>query len=98
MSYRFSNLSPADFEDLVRDLVGNELGVRFESFGPGPDGGIDGRHAKAKKSVILQAKHYAGSPFSALSATMRAERASINRLKPSRYILATSRSLTPGNK
>jgi hypothetical protein len=43
---RFGNLSPADFEDLVRDLVGRELGVRFEAFAAGPDGGMDGRHAK----------------------------------------------------
>jgi hypothetical protein len=27
MSYDFASLSPADFEDLVRDLVGRELGV-----------------------------------------------------------------------
>jgi hypothetical protein len=58
MSYNFSNLSPADFEDLVRDLVGQELGIRFESFGAGSDGGVDGRHATGEKSTVLQAKHY----------------------------------------
>jgi hypothetical protein len=42
MSYDFASLSPADFEDLVRDLVNRELGVRFEAFAPGPDGGIMG--------------------------------------------------------
>jgi hypothetical protein len=35
--------SPADFEDLVRDLIGQQLRVRFESFSAGPDGGMDGR-------------------------------------------------------
>ncbi len=50
MSYDFSNLAPADFEDLVRDLVGRELGIRFEAFGPGPDGGMDGRHAKGRSA------------------------------------------------
>ena len=29
MAYEFGNLSPADFEDLVRDLIGREFGVRF---------------------------------------------------------------------
>jgi hypothetical protein len=43
MIYPFGNLSPADFEDLVRDLVGEESRLRFESFSAGPDGGIDGR-------------------------------------------------------
>lgn len=37
MTYNFSTLAHADFEDLVRDLLGRELGVRFEAFGPGPD-------------------------------------------------------------
>ena len=68
--YTFSSLSPADFEDLARDLIGAELGVRFEAFGAGPDGGMDGRHAKAGRTTILQAKHYAGSTFRALQRAM----------------------------
>lgn len=74
MSYDFRNLSPADFEDLVRDLIGKEEGLRFEAFCEGPDGGIDGRHAQASGSIILQAKHYEGSPFSKLTAVMKRER------------------------
>lgn len=100
MSYNFSNLSPADFEDLVRDLIGRELRIRLEGFGPGPDGGVDGRHAASKKSCILQAKHYVGSTFSALKSSLKRERLAINKLrpKPKRYLLATSRTLTPKNK
>lgn len=94
MTYTFSNLSPADFEDLVRDLIGNECGFRFEAFGPGPDGGMDGRHASAKGTAILQAKHYAGSTLAALKSSMKRERKAIDRLKPTRYILATSLSLS----
>lgn len=30
MSYDFKNLSSADFEDLVRDLIGREETLRFE--------------------------------------------------------------------
>ena len=100
MSYTFSTLSPADFEDLVRELIGRELGVRFEAFCAGPDGGIDGRHApgRGSKPVVLQAKHYEGSAFPKLLSAMKRERAAIGKLTPSRYILATSRKLTPGNK
>ena len=98
MSYDFSTLSPADFEDLARDLIGRQLGIRFEAFGSGPDGGIDGRHAPSTQSTILQVKHYVGSSFSALKSTMRRERTSIDRLAPSRYLLATSRPISPPNK
>ncbi|MBR9971895.1 restriction endonuclease [Magnetospirillum sulfuroxidans] len=100
MSRNFSPLNGADFEDLVRDLIGEELGVRFEAFCAGPDGGIDGRHAPgaAKGSIVLQAKHMERSTFAALKAVMRKERASIDKLGPSRYVLATSRPLTPANK
>ncbi len=98
MTYEFSNLAYADFEDLVRDLVGRELGMRFEAFGPGPDGGMDGRHAEGPAVTILQAKHYAGSPFNTLLSAMRRERLSIRKLAPARYVLATSRRLTPPNK
>jgi hypothetical protein len=98
MSYSFQNLSPADFEDLTRDLIGRELGVRFEAFAPGPDGGMDGRHAIGIQNTVLQAKHYVGSAYSALKSTMKKERNSIDKLAPSRYILATSHPLSPDNK
>jgi hypothetical protein len=98
MPYDFSTLSPADFEDLSRELIGRELGVRFEGFAAGPDGGIDGRHSNADENIILQAKHYAGSSFSVLKGAMRRERAAIESLAPERYILTTSRPLTPTNK
>jgi len=98
MTHDFSSLSPADFEDLTRDLLGRELGIRFEAFPDGPDDGMDGRHAAADGNVILQAKHYYRSGFAKLKAKMKTERASIDALRPKRYILATSAALTPANK
>jgi DNA polymerase III delta prime subunit len=98
VTYSFSSLSPADFEDLTRDLLGREYACRFEGFGPGPDGGIDGRHAKTVGTFILQAKHYRMSGFPALASQMRRERGAINQMAAHRYILATSVSLTPANK
>jgi hypothetical protein len=55
MPYDLRALSWPDFEDLARDLIGRELGVRFEAFAPGPDGGMDSRHATAEGTTILQA-------------------------------------------
>ncbi|KXV23582.1 hypothetical protein AD942_01025 [Gluconobacter japonicus] len=98
MTYSFTSLSPADFEDLARDLLGEELACRFEGFGPGPDGGVDGRHAKSGATTILQAKHLRKSGFAALARQMRSARPSINQIQPDRYILVTSVSLTPANK
>jgi hypothetical protein len=98
MSYTFSNLFHPDFEDLVRDLLGQELGLTFEGFCAGPDEGMDGRHAAAKDLCILQAKHYPGTSFASLKAAMKRARPLIDRINPNRYILATSRGLTPANK
>ncbi len=98
MNYDFGNLSPSEFEDLARDLIGRELGVRFEAFPEGPDDGMDGRHVAAEGAIILQAKHYKRSGFTALKSTMAKERATVDRLAPKRYILATSAALTPKNK
>jgi hypothetical protein len=93
MAYEFGNLSPADFEDLVRDLIGREFGVRFEAFAAGPDGGMDGRHAKGSSATILQAKHYARSSYTSLKSQMKREYASITKLAPARYVLATSQQV-----
>lgn len=98
MAYDFKTLSPPDFEDLARDLIGRYLNVTFEAFTAGPDDGIDGRHSKAGHDTILQAKHYVGSPFSTLNSAMKKESASIKALNPDRYLLATSLGLTPTRK
>jgi hypothetical protein len=98
MTYSFVPLSHPDFEDLSRDLIGRELNVRFEAFVAGPDGGMDGRHARGGGKVVLQAKHYAGSRYSDLKRVMKKERSAIDHLSPSRYILTTSCGLTPKNK
>ena len=92
------NLSHADFEDLCRDLAEAETGDRFEAFGPGPDGGVDGRHSKFGRTTVLQCKHYLKSTFGDLQKSIQSEVKKINALKPSRYILMTSQSLTPQKK
>lgn len=95
----FQNLSPLDFEELVRDLLQAELGRRFESFGPGADLGIDFRSAKAG-TLVVQAKHYGRSGSAALLRAAATEDAKVAALKPRprRYVLATSVSLSPALK
>ena len=92
---RLHNLSYIDFEELCRDIAQAETGYRFSAFGPGPDGGLDGRHSKDEHGIILQCKHYIGSSFSALRTAVTKELEKLPILAPNRYILFTSQSLTP---
>ena len=94
----FSQLSYIDFEDLCRDIASKETKKRFEAFGPGPDGGIDGRHSKGDQTIILQAKHYHGSTFSKLKSAIKTEAKKVSKLSFGRYIFYTSQSLTPDKK
>lgn len=97
--YDFKSLSSYDFALLARDLLQVDLGVRLESFSQAPDSGIDYRYQKRRTKVIVQCKHYAESGFSALTSVLRRKgRAKIDTIKPTRYILATSVSLTPDRK
>ncbi len=93
--YQLENLSPIDFEDLCRDIAQVETGKRFSAFGPGPDGGIDGRHSLGDGSVIIQCKHYEGSTFSSLKRAAKKELKNLKSLAPKRYLFFTSQSLTP---
>lgn len=96
--YDFRTLSPPDFEELVRDLLQANLGIRLESFGAGRDLGIDFRFATAGRTTIVQAKHYVDSGFEPLLRAVRLEEPKVRRLTPTRYILATSVSLSPSRK
>ncbi|HUU95116.1 MAG TPA: restriction endonuclease [Phycisphaerae bacterium] len=97
--YIFHTLSPADFEELCRDLLAADLALRLQSFLPGPDGGIDLLHASHDGDTVVQCKHYRKSGYQALMRVMeKEERAKIERLAPKRYILCTSVGLTKANK
>lgn len=104
-------LSPLDFELLSKDLLEAELGIQLENFSEGRDKGIDLRYAplasdrtkffsvdkwqtSSSPTLIVQCKRY--SEFSDLkSALKNKELSKIKKLKPSRYILTTSVSLSP---
>lgn len=97
-NYDFNQLSPHDFEQLVRDLIQERDGIVLESFTNGRDAGIDFRHARAKESTVVQCKHYAGTGLVGLMANLKKEAVKASKLKLRRYMLVTSVGLTPSNK
>ena len=98
-NYDFRSLSPIDFELLSRDLLQKTIGVRLESFSAGPDSGIDFRHRTDSENLIVQCKHYVESGFTRLRRTLeQKELPKLQKLDPTRYILATSVPLTPARK
>lgn len=99
MEYDFKSLSDYDFELLCQDLLGKLLGIPLEGFRQGRDRGIDLRYAKSPAGeLVVQCKHYARTPFSGLKQAVAAEVPKLARLRPARYLLATSRFLTPAEK
>jgi hypothetical protein len=98
--YDLTRLSSKDFEELVCDLLQAEWSISLEVFKAGRDQGIDLRSVVSTDGVtVVQCKHYEVSGFQKLLAHLRhIERAKVARLKPDRYVLATSVGLTPANK
>jgi len=97
MTLQFSQLSFTEFEVLAADIVGVIHGVFFERFGEGSDGGIDGRVCRDNSATwIIQAKRYKSS--SSLLSQMTKEKPKMDMLKPQRYFLVTSSSLSPQMK
>ncbi len=98
-TYTFDGLSAFEFELLAKDLLESELGIALESFGQGPDKGIDLRHSRnRKKHLIVQCKHYLRSDFRDLERIMKSEKEKVAELAPKRYILCTSMSMSPARK
>jgi hypothetical protein len=97
--YDFKSLSDFDFELLVRDLLQIKLKLELESFKRGPDDGIDLRYSRdGKNTLIVQCKHYARSKYSNLRSELAKEVPKVRKLRPKRYLVATSLELTPANK
>ena len=98
-SYDFKTLSSHDFEDCARDLLQAELSIRLESFKSGRDGGIDLRHSRdSERSLIVQCKHYAEFGYDALLRDLKKELPKVKKIKPARYLIATSVGLSPMKK
>ncbi|MFF5898317.1 restriction endonuclease [Streptomyces argenteolus] len=99
MSRIYTDLSPHDFEILVRDLLQANLGVRMETFPQGRDGGVDVRlHRAGREELIVQCKHSPGRTYAQIKGNLEAEARKIGSRFKCRYMLITSASLTRGNK
>jgi hypothetical protein len=98
--YDFSRLNDKEFEVFCADLLSAREGVRFERFKPGRDAGVDGRFFKSEREEwILQCKHWISTPLQKLVKSIADfESLKVQKLFPSRYILALSHSLSRNDK
>lgn len=95
--YDFLNLSPTEFELLVRDLLQADRSLFIENFSEGADNGIDLRYRiEDKKLVIVQCKRY--KSYSGLLRSLKKELKKVTILNPYSYVVATSVSLTAARK
>lgn len=100
MNYDFKTLNDKEFEAFAVDIIGNLLGCRIERFKAGRDQGVDGRYyADDSSEVILQCKHWANTPVAQLISKLETiEKPKLNKLKPKRYLLVVSNSLSRADK
>lgn len=98
--YDFKQLNDKEFEIFCADLLGEVENRRFERFKAGRDGGVDGRFFTDQgKEVILQCKHWSNTPLSQLIRELKnIEKLKLDKLKPHRYLLAISNSLSRAEK
>lgn len=98
--FDYSALSPVEFEEMCGTILGQKNHCSFERFGEGPDDGIDLRNVKVLDGrlflTIFQCKRYKDA--SSLLSALRKERVKVEKLKPERYGIVTSASLSPRNK
>jgi hypothetical protein len=99
-SHDFKGLHDKEFEALCADLLGVSMSVRFERFKPGPDQGVDARCFEAGGGeIVLQCKHRPASSITDLARHLRdEEQPKAEKLRPARYLLAVSHSLSRADK
>lgn len=103
--FDFSTLNSSDLEELVCDLLNanekaNGTGVIFKTFKEGKDNGIDIRFSTSTNpnEIIGQVKHYYRSGYDSLIQMLRTEEMKkVMKLKPKKYVFATSVDLSVKN-
>ena len=99
MQYQYSNLSPADFEKLAKDIMSIKLNIKLYLTPLGKDGGIDVYDSLTNTTKIIQVKHYENSQFSNLKSNLKKELIKLEKFKYlEEYFIFTSTSLTRNNK
>lgn len=98
MGYDYRNLSPIEFERLCYDLLMLKDGVRYQRFGEGRDGGIDLLYDDPTSGkTVVQCKRYRDTS-QLIRVLENSEVTKVRGLKPQRYCLLTTASLTPDKK
>lgn len=98
MSFDYRNLSPIEFERLCSDLLTIMEGVRYQRFGEGRDDGVDLLYENVSRAkTIVQCKRYRDTS-QLLYVLKHTERKKVFNLKPARYCLLTTASLSPRKK
>ena len=103
--YDFSTLNSLDLEELVCDLLNAHekakgTGIIFKTFKEGKDKGIDLLYSIPSNSyeIVGQVKHYYRSGYDELIKALKGkEKPKVEKLKPKRYLLATSLDLSVNN-
>lgn len=100
MEFDLSKLNDREFEALGASVIERSKDKRVETFKAGRDGGVDGRFWIGKnKEGIIQCKHYSETPYRTLIKKLKSEELlKVRKLKPSQYILITSKKLSRNNK
>ncbi|MBQ7841158.1 MAG: restriction endonuclease [Lachnospiraceae bacterium] len=93
----YENLSDYEFENLCCDIMSKKLGVQLRIFATGRDGGIDATDDTKMHNIVVQAKHYIRSGYTALMRTLRGEVEKVKQLNPNQYYVCCAQKLTPGN-
>ncbi|MFI1397818.1 restriction endonuclease [Streptomyces sp. NPDC020681] len=95
--YDFKDLSPYDFEALIRDLLSVHEKKVFSTYRVGPDGGIDLQARGAGLLHIVQCKHTPDASRARLKSLAAEERDKLPKLGRAiqRYIFITSADVTP---
>ena len=98
VDYNLGCLSSTEFELLICDIFQKKWDVTLETFKSGPDQGIDIRGIFKSGTTIIQCKHYSKSSVSNLKRDLKKEVGKVEKIKPERYIVATSTELNPNDK
>ncbi|MEG0528290.1 MAG: hypothetical protein RR531_12320 [Longicatena sp.] len=96
--FDLSNLNDYEFEILCKDIMQELLSEELFTFSRGVDAGVDICDKEKNPTIIIQAKHYAGSTYSQLKFSLKKEDKKIQRHHPKKYFVCTSQSLTRKNK
>lgn len=96
--FDLSNLNDYEFEILCKDIMQDLLDEELFTFSRGVDAGVDICDKEKIPTIIIQAKHYAGSKYSQLKSSLKKEVTKIQRHHPKKYFVCTSQSLTRKNK